>query len=404
MIEDYFFLATNNLKRRKVRSWLTMIGIFISIATIFILISLSLGLQNAVTEQFRQLGTDKFFVSAGGNNGPPGTDTGAHFTLDDVEQIGKVPGVKKVTYMVVGNAKLEFNNEVRFNIVIGIDLETADLYFESGGFKVKDGRALMVGDEADVGLGYDYSYSKAFTVPVKVGDSIKINDKRFKVRGIMARIGNPADDKNIYMPDSVARDLFNISDDRVDYVTVQVSPGADVKDVALKVEKRLRQYRGVTEKNQDFNIMTPEEILKSFGSILSIVTGFLLGIAGISLVVGAVGIANTMYTSVVERTREIGVMKAIGARNSSILTIFIIEAGMIGLVGGAIGVVLGIFLAKSLEFIAVNFLGTNLLAAAIPWWLIVSCLLFSFLIGAISGAFPAMRAAKIVTVKALRYE
>lgn len=401
---DYFSLAANNLKRRKTRSWLTMIGIFISIATIFVLISLSLGLQGAVEEQFRQLGTDKFFITPGSQLGPPGTDTGARMTIKDVNQILKVSGVKEVTYMVIGNGKIEFDNELRFNMIIGVDLVTGGLYFESGGIKAIDGRTLMVGDDNDVGLGYDYSYGRAFSKRIVVGDTIKINDKKFKVRGIMSKIGNPADDKNIYIPISVARELFNVTDERVDYITIQITSGSDINDVASKVEKKLRQSRGVTDKNQDFIVLTPEEILGSFDSILSIITGFLIGIAFISLIVGAVGIANTMYTSVVERTKEIGVMKAIGARNSSILTIFIMEAGMLGFIGGLVGVVLGIILGKSLEFIAVNFIGTNLLVAALPLWLILSCLLFSFLIGAISGALPALRASRIITVNALRYE
>jgi putative ABC transport system permease protein len=379
MIEDYFLLSFQNLKRRKTQSWLTMIGIFISIATIFVLISLSIGLQNAVEEQFRILGTDKFFITPGGQLSAPGTDAGAKLYMGDINQIMKVSGVKKVSYMVIGNAKLEFDKQLRFNTVIGLGLDTGDLYFESGSIK-------------------------AFTNPLIVGDNIKINDKNFKVRGIMSKIGNPVDDKNVYIPIDAARELFNITDERVDYLTIQINDGENILEVAKNVEKKLRQYRGVTEKNQDFVLLTPEELLGSFGSILSIITGFLLGIAGISLIVGAVGIANTMYTSVVERTKEIGVMKAIGARNSDILTIFVIEAGMLGLIGGAVGIILGIILGKSLEFIAVNFIGTNLLVAAIPIWLIFACLLFSFIIGAISGAFPAYRAAKIVTVDALRYE
>ena len=163
-------------------------------------------------------------------------------------------------------------------------------------------------------------------------------------------------------------------------------------------------FRKVTDKTKDFSILTPEELLSSFASILSIVTGFLLGVAAISLLVGAIGITNTMYTSVLERTKEIGVMKAVGAKNSDILTIFLIESGLLGLTGGVIGVLLGMGIGKVIEYIAVHQLQTNLLQVVFPVYLIAGCLIFAFLIGAISGTLPAYRASKIRPVVALRYE
>jgi len=166
----------------------------------------------------------------------------------------------------------------------------------------------------------------------------------------------------------------------------------------------LRKSRGVTEKNQDFSILTPEELLESFGNILAIITSFLGGIAAISLFVGAVGIANTMYTSVLERTREIGIMKAVGAQNSDIMWIFLIESGLLGLVGACIGVGLGYGVGKTIEYIAINQLNTTLLQIAAPAWLIGGCLGFGFLIGAVSGTLPAIQASKTNVVDALRYE
>ena len=129
-----------------------------------------------------------------------------------------------------------------------------------------------------------------------------------------------------------------------------------------------------------------------------------LGVAGISLIVGGLGIANTMYTGVIERTKEIGAMKAIGAKNSDIMWIFVIESGLLGFVGGVVGVLLGMIIGKIVEFIAVSQLGTNLLQVATPLWLIFGCLAFAFFVGAISGLWPALRAAKIKPVDALRYE
>ena len=187
-------------------------------------------------------------------------------------------------------------------------------------------------------------------------------------------------------------------------IIVQINPGEDIKEVADRTEKKLMNFRDVTEKTKDFTILTPEELLASFASILSIVTGFLLGVAAISLLVGAIGITNTMYTSVLERTKEIGVMKAVGAKNSDILTIFLIESGLLGLTGGVIGVLLGMGIGKLIEYIAVHYIETTLLRVVFPTYLILGCLAFAFLVGAISGTWPAYRASKIRPVDALRYE
>ena len=144
--------------------------------------------------------------------------------------------------------------------------------------------------------------------------------------------------------------------------------------------------------------------MESFGVILNIITAFLIGVAAISLLVGGIGIANTMYTSVLERTKEIGVMKSVGAKNSDITLIFLIESGLLGLVGGIIGIALGIAIGQFVEYIAINQLATTLLRVSTPAWLVVSCLLFAFLAGATSGTLPALRAAKIKPTDALRYE
>ena len=144
--------------------------------------------------------------------------------------------------------------------------------------------------------------------------------------------------------------------------------------------------------------------LRFLGTVLNIITAFLLGVAGISLLVGSIGIANTMYTSVLERTKEIGVMKAIGAKNSDVLYIFVIESGILGLVGGAIGIFFGIGVGKIIEYIAVNQLGINLLKVVFPWYLIVGCLLFAFVIGSLSGLLPARQGSKLKPADTLRHE
>jgi len=406
MISDYLKLAVKNLRKRKVRSWLTMIGIFISIATIFILISLSLGLREAINEQFRMLGTDKFFIMPLGQAGGPGSGGVVELTTRDVDIIKKVNGVKSVTYINMGNGKIEFNKKSRYYIIAGVPLEETDLLetmFESFNLKVDEGKLLEKDDSDVVMIGSQYKYNNLFGKPIKSGDKITINEKRFEVKAVLSSVGNPQDDQNIYMPIDDFSNLFN-SGDRADQMIVQIEEGGNLKEIAEKVKKKLTSFRGLDEKTRDFSVLTPEELLASFDVILNIITSFLLGIAAISLIVGGIGIANTMYTSVLERTREIGVMKAIGAKNSDILWIFLIESGLLGFVGGVIGILIGIAVSKSIEYIAVVYFGTDLLRVYFPFYLIFGCVAFSFLVGALSGILPALQASKLKTVDALRYE
>ena len=403
MIQDYLKMALKNIRKRKLRTFLTLLGITIAIATIFVLISVSLGLQGAVEEQFRILGTDKFFIQPRGQLAGPGTGGAVSLTMEDVDVIEKIPGVKEVTFWTVSSAKVEFSKETRYVASVGIDLETSDLIIETGSYKAETGRLLEEGDIGFVMIGSQYTHNNFFSKPVSVGDRILVNDKEFKVKGILEPIGNPQDDRLIYMPLEDFRPLFNIPN-RIDTIVAQVEQGQDVKSVSENAKRKLLKSRGLKEENQDFTILTPEELLESFGVVLNIITAFLLGVAGISLLVGGIGIANTMYTSVLERTREIGTMKAIGAKNSDILSIFLIESGLLGLIGGILGVALGFAIAKIIEYIAVTQLQTTLLQTATPLYLFIGCLLFSFGIGSASGFLPSYQATHIKPVEALRYE
>ncbi len=404
MKSEYFKIAIKNLSKRKLRSWLTMLGIFISIATIFTLISLSLGLQEAVKEQFEMLGTDKFFIMPKAMMSG-GTASGNYMlTEKDVSFIEKKGGIERITYYTMGNVKVEFKEEVKYLVAIGTPPEDIEIFSEAGSWKVKEGKFPEDKDKTGVFLGADFNKEKIiFEKAISVGNKIKINGEDFKVVGIAEPIGNPSDDSSIVLPIESFREIMNLSE-RVDVILIQVKEGENVTEVSKEIEKSLRKYRGITEKTQDFTVSTPEELLESFQIVLKIITAFLVSIAGISLVVGAVGIANTMYTSVVERTREIGVMKAIGAKNSDIAQIFLIESGLLGLVGGIIGVILGYLISKIVEIVAVNQLNTNLLQVAAPWYLVTGCLFFGFAIGALSGVFPAIQASKTNIVDALRYE
>lgn len=180
--------------------------------------------------------------------------------------------------------------------------------------------------------------------------------------------------------------------------------GQELSKVAENIAAEMRRDRNQDEGKEDFEIQTPQQLLQTFSTIISIVQAVVIGIAAISIIVGSIGIMNTMYTAVLERVREIGIMKATGARNSHILTLFLFESGIIGLAGGAIGAAIGIAIGKGVELVASHALGPNLLQAYFPWYLILGALSFSFLLGVISGALPALQASRLRPVDALRYE
>jgi len=187
-------------------------------------------------------------------------------------------------------------------------------------------------------------------------------------------------------------------------IVAQANLGEDPEKIADDITKELRRERNVQEGKEDFTVETPNQLAESFNVILDIVQIVLIGIAGISLLVGGIGIMNTMYTTVLERTKEIGVMKAMGARNSHILYLFVVESGLYGLGGGIVGVLIGISIAKLVEAIFIAVLGPALLSVEISWPLLVSTLLFSFIVGCLSGIAPARVAAKMHPVDSLRYE
>lgn len=403
MIMDYFEISLKNVRRRKLRSWLTVLGIIISVATIFMLVSVSVGLQGAVKEQFKTLGADKFFIMPKGQAAGPTSESPVVITTQDADVVERVAGVRDLTYIKTQNSRMEFDGQVRFFTVIGTPPERSDVMIDTGTYKIDEGRNVRTGDRWVVTLGSAFKEGNLFKKPIHAGDNILINGRSFKVVGILQSVGDPTDDRSATIPIEDMKELFGTGEE-IDTMIVRVSEGQDIKEVAAKTEKKLRSFRGLTEKTQDFTILTPDELLKTFGTIITVITAFLLGIAGISLVVGGIGIANTMYTSVLERTKEIGVMKSVGAENKNILFFFLIESGLIGLVGGIIGVLLGGLVSKGIEIIAVKALSTTLLKAAFPPYLIIGCLVFAFGMGALFGVWPAFRASKVRPVEALRYE
>ncbi|MBN2251787.1 MAG: ABC transporter permease [Candidatus Altiarchaeota archaeon] len=404
MFEDYFRLAVGSIRSKGVRSWLTMAGIFIGIAAIVSLISLGEGLQNAVNEQFEMLGYDTIYVYPGGEMSF-GLGGGSKITGRELDIIKRVSGVDLAMGVNTRVAKLKYRDETTYNYVIGFPTdETQDIFLDGTGITIVRGqKRFKPGDTYKVAVGYEYWIGNAFDQPVELGDKIYINDKKFEIVGFVSRIGNPSDDGQIYIPYDTFKEVFEVGDEYM-AVMAKTKPGTEPSKVAEDIKKKLRRDRGLEEGEEDFSVITLEQMLDAASIVLDAVQAVLVGIAAISLFVGGVGIMNTMYTSVLERTREIGVMKSIGARNKDILNLFLVESGIIGMVGGIIGVILGVAAAKLVEIAAEQYLGTTILQADISLWLVSGALAFSFILGSVFGVLPAWQASKLSPVDALRYE
>jgi putative ABC transport system permease protein len=380
-----------------------MIGIFIGIAAVVGLISLGQGLQGAIDKQFEQLGKDTITIQSK-TLGPPGSASGnLILTSKDLEVVKNTRGVANAVGVLIKSSLLSFKDEGKIEMIIGIAQEEIQFFSELENFKVIRGRNLKKGDGLKAVVGYNnFVDGKIWKRGVEIGSTISMGDIEFKVVGILDKSGNPFNDAAIYIPKETFRNVLNVPTEESE-IEAKAQPSFNVSEVADAITRKLRQSRGEKEGQETFTVQTSEQLLATFTNIFNIVQGVLVGIAAISLLVGGIGIMNTMYTSVLERTKEIGTMKAVGAKNSDILLIFLFESGLLGLVGGAIGALLGIGLGKGTQYIATAFLGTNLIQASITAPLIIGALAFSFLIGTASGILPAMQASKLKPADALRY-
>jgi len=395
MIKDYFILAFRSIRGRKLRAWLTMLGIVIGVATIIALISIGQGMQNAIEEQFSKLGANQIRVLPANLRGPPSGDKG--ITKDDSDFLETILGVDYVNPILLNFADVEYAKQELFFSIAGYETDSANKNFGDLDVKPEQGRFFMPGDKSVAIIGHNIAYDK-YDKDVRVKTSIIIKDEKFKVIGIFEETGVDNFDNGVIIPMDRARELFD-QPDMVNVAIVALEAGIDKDKMVETIKRKLERKRG----DDDFDVITPEQLLSQINSILGVIQVVLSGIAAISLLVGGIGILNSMYTSVLERTRDIGVMKAVGAKNIDILNLFLLESGLMAVVGGFLGVVIGIVVAKMVE-IGAKISGFSLLAIRINPSVVAFGLLVALAIGLVSGALPAIRAAKLNPVDSLRYE
>jgi putative ABC transport system permease protein len=410
-IQKSFKLAVNILLHSKLRSWLTIIGIIIGVAAIVAIVSIGKGAQASVQSRLGGLGADLITVSPGfqrasGNFGGFGGGdrntvlSSKNLTDKDIQVIKSIDGVLFINGIVNGRADVNYLAETATLSVQGVDpfawknIITTD---------IASGRYLNNGDANVIVVGNTVA-TKTFKQQLAVNNVLSIDSKLFKIVGILQTSGSGGDDNRIFMPIDDARDILNKSGTNYDSITIKAASTDIVNALVNETDQKLMLSRHVSGKTKDFTVTSSQATQQRVQDVTSTFTLFLTAIAAVSLIVGAVGIANTMFTSVLEKTKEIGIMKAIGARNSDIMTIFLLNSALVGFVGGLLGISVGSLLSSLLPKILGRIGPGGSVSTIIPISLLVEALVVSILIGMVAGAIPAYRASKLRPVDALRYE
>lgn len=393
MLRDFFRLSLRNMRHRGLRSWLTVIGILIGTAAVVALISIGQGLQRSITSQVERIvGYNTILISARGLN------LGQRIRLD-IEAIRAIPGVQNAIAVRTETVYVEGPGGKGFLAVLGYDPAMEEFVAEMN-LGLASGRPLAGPNEVLLGSRI------ARVLGAEIGDTIAVEGRYFRVVGVLQAqraggfaTGGLAMSDLLVLALSELRELFP-GPELVQYAVVRLADRADIAAVRDAIRSHLLK---VGERNATLTDF--EDLTRNIQAVISGVQAFLAGIAGIALLVGGVGVMNTMYTAVLERTREIGILKAVGAKDSHVLLLFLFESGLMGLAGGALGLVTGFGVAwAALAIVSRVFQAQSSLSPVLSLALVVGALFFAFLVGAVAGIFPAYRAARLPPVEALRYE
>jgi putative ABC transport system permease protein len=398
--------ALNSLSSNKLRSGLTVLGIVIGVGAVIAMLAIGRGAEQTITGSINDIGTNLLFVFRGGSeeirNPKP-------ITIGDAQAIAdpfQVPSVIAVAPYISGNVEVSFAGEGTFTQGLGI----TPAYSTVRNLEIAEGESIneahMLARSAVVILGPDIAETLFGRAEGVIGETIRIEGQPFRVIGVAERKGGSgfqSPDEQIYIPLTTAQiRLIRRSSDRVDVILAQAANADLVMQASEEISSLLRVRHRTPIGQDDFTIFTQQDFLATAQTITEVLTIFLGGIAGISLLVGGIGIMNIMLVSVTERTREIGLRKAVGARKRDILFQFLAESSLLSLLGGLIGIALGWGLSLLVGAIA-NASDAEL-NPAISLDAILLATLFSAGVGLFFGLYPAKRAADLEPVEALRYE
>ncbi len=402
-------LAIRNFQINKKRAFLTMLGIVIGVSAVVIIMSAGAGAQSLIINEINSFGSNLFAVMPGvaNENGPPPSIVGITVTtlkLTEVADIAEIPHIEAVTAYVRGMGTLSYGGQKTDTTFVGTSadlLKVENLTLATGRFfdkKEVDSLAQVIV------LGHDIK-NDLFGEEDALGKFVKLKKQRFRVIGVLDQMGNVLfenKDTQVYIPITTAQKKI-LGINHVSLIRGKIDDVANTKFVLNEVTKTIRQNHHIKNPaNDDFTVRSLEQALNVINSVTDSLRFFLAGIAAISLLVGGIGIMNIMLVNVTERTKEIGLRKAVGATYRQILEQFLIESASLTLLGGLAGLLLGVLIAWLIAIVVQN-MGYN-------WDFIISprsillALSVSVLVGVAFGLYPAQQAAKLEPVEALRNE
>ena len=390
--------AIVDFKRNKARTILTALGIMIGVLSVVLLIALGLGLKNYLKEQFEDLGANMIMIMPGGGFGEEGGGLsgmgglfgGIEFDEKDYSNLKRISKAKYVVPMTFTSASIEYSGNEHVGYIMGIN---------------EDGFPLMnldpiAGDiftKSDVSarakkafLGYTVAEELFDNPEDAVGTRITIKNIRFKVIGVGEKKGDPDLDNSVSIPYKTTFGSIN-----PDKTFFQIYLGVENEDDVESVKEEAEDILLKRYDEEDFSVVEQAEMLSTFNQIFAVVNGILLAIGSISLLVGGIGIMNIMYATVTERTKEVGIRRAVGATEKDILLQFLTESVVLSVLGGALGLILASLLVLIIRIF---------FPAAINLLAVIITFVISSGIGIFFGVFPARRAAKLPPIEAIRYE
>jgi putative ABC transport system permease protein len=398
---ETFKVALEAILSNKVRSGLTMLGVIIGVLAVILLVSIGEGAQVYITKELTGMGTNLLIITPGktstsGGFHPPSAGTVRKLTYDDSQALKRRAWLlSDAVPLVFGTGRIKYRNMGRDTMIIGTTPEfqrIRNLFVDIGSYVTQgdvDSKAKIVV------LGTKVK-EELFGQDNALGMAVTLSDARYRVVGVMQKRGTSLGmdlDDIVFIPVTSGQELFDT--DGLFEIIASTPRTEDVDRAIAQIKEVLIKRHAHKE---DFTIQTQGAMLQTMNTILSVLTAVLGGIAGISLLVGGIGIMNIMLVSVRERTREIGIRKAIGARNSDIMAQFLIEAITLSGVGGVIGIVLGVGLALLIP------LFVTVLPTSVSVWSIAMAFSFSMAVGVFFGVYPARKASLQDPITALRYE
>jgi len=407
-IAQSFLEALESLSGNKLRSGLTMLGIVIGVAAVIAMVAIGEGAQASITGSISGIGTNLLFIFRGGQNDE--IRNPKPLTMGDAEALSDqfaAPSIAAVAPALQGDATVSFGGEQTSPQLFGV---TPD-YFQVRNMNLAEGDLIteehMLGRASVVILGPEVAETLFGHADGVTGETVRIEGQPFRVIGVLESKGGGAfgsEDNQVLVPFTTAqtRLIRRSASDRVDIIFVQAVSGDVVTQATEEISTILRTRHRTEVGADDFTVFSQQDLLSTFESITGILTTFLGFIAGISLLVGGIGIMNIMLVSVTERTREIGLRKALGARRRDILIQFLTESSLLSLIGGLIGVFLGWLISFVLGKIAVA--TGNDFTPVVSMGAVALATIFSAAVGLFFGIYPANRAAGLEPVEALRYE